>query len=274
MLAHNYSNLAVPMVLGANMDNSQTTCDLGDLSGLPAYPYIVCIDRNLSGIEMLEVTSLSAGTVVNCVRGYGDTVPSAHTAGAPIIHVAPAEFFTDLSTDSATVAQLVTDAGLKVKKLAARNSTTGNIANTETRVIGVTMPTGSLVTGTVIEFEAMGIMTATATSTQSVWRIRVGPTTLTGAICGSWSSTIVTTVRTNVPFVVMGKLTILSSTTAIASISVRTDHATPFPTPTTTITAAVTIATNANQEVELTCISGGASTTWNALNAYMELVAA
>jgi hypothetical protein len=269
MLAHNFSNKAVAKVLGASMDNVQTTMALDSLTGLPAYPYIMFLERDTASIEAVSVTSLNAGTTVNVTRGFGDTDPVAHTAPCSVLHAVPAEFFTDYFTDAATMAA---DAGLKVKKLAARNSTV-SIANTETRVVGVTMPTGSLAVGTVIEFEAMGIQTNTTTASTSVWRIRVGPTTLTGAICGSWTSVLGTTARTNVPFVVMGKLTILSTTTAIASISVRTDGL-AYAAPSTIVTAPVTIATNAAQEVELTVISGAATTTWNAFNAYQELVAA
>lgn len=276
MIAHNFSNLAVPMTITADMTSGQTTMVLSSLAGLPAYPYFLVVDRDTTDIEMVEVTGLNTGTTVNVVRGYGDTSPAAHTSGDSVLHVAPAEFFTEVLTDIAT---LGTDAGLKVKKLAARTTVTGNIANTETRVIGVTMPTSSLVTGTVIEFEAAGVFTNTTTASTSVWRIRVGPTTLTGAVCGSWSLVMGTTARTNVPFNLMGKLVVLSSTTAIATIVVSANTANTavanlLNQPTTTVTAPVTIATNANQEVELTVISGAASTTWNALVAYQELVAA
>jgi len=40
------------------------------------------------------------------------------------------------------------------------------------------------------------------------------------------------------------------------------------------VTAPVTIATNADQRVQLTVVSGAASTTWNVLTATQELVAA
>lgn len=274
MLAHNFSNRAVAKVLGASMDNSQTTMQLDSLTGLPAYPYIMFLERDTASIEAVSVTSLNTGSTVNVTRGFGDTDPVAHTAPCAVLHAVPAEFFSDYFTDLST---LNADAGLKVKKLTARSSTI-SIANTETRVIGVTMPTGSLAVGTVIEFEAAGVQTNTTAASTSVWRIRVGPTTLTGAICGSWSVVMGTTARTNVPFTVSGKLTILSSTTAIASITIMANNTNvlvnQYVQPTTTITAAVTIATNAPQEVELTCISGASTTTWNVLNAYQELVAA
>lgn len=270
MLAHNFSNRAVAKVLGASMDNSQTTMQLDSLTGLPTYPYIMFLERDTASIEAVSVTSLNTGSTVNVTRGFGDTDPVAHTAPCAVLHAVPAEFFTDYFTDLSAVQS---SAGLKVQKLTARNSTV-SIANTETRVIGVTMPTGSLVTGTCIEFECSGVQTNTTTTSTSVWKIRVGPTTLTGAICGSWTSAMGGTARTNDSFTVMGKLTILSSTTAIASITVIDNSTTRYARNSSAITAAVTIATNAPQEVELTCISGAASTTWNCLNAYQELVAA
>ncbi len=96
MLSHNFSNLAVPMTITASMTNVQTTMQLNSLAGLPAYPYFLVIDRANSSIEVVQVTSLNAGTTVNVVRGYGDTSPILHTSGAEVLHMAPAEFFTEV----------------------------------------------------------------------------------------------------------------------------------------------------------------------------------
>lgn len=150
-------------------------------------------------------------------------------------------------------------------------SATKSIANTETEVVGFTAQANNLKAGTVIRFQASGIQSNTTATSTSVHRIRIGPVTLTGPVVGSWSVAMGATARTNVPFYIIGQITILSATTAIATLSVRTDGL-AYAAPTTTIIAPVTIATNADQRVQLTTISGAATTTWNYFAAEVQVV--
>jgi hypothetical protein len=180
----------------------------------------------------------------------------------------------DNSTTTYTMQKNIADndgAGLISGTVVAR-STTINVANTETEVIGFTAAANvSLKPGLVLRFQASGVQTNTTTTSTSVWRLRIGPVTLTGPVVGSWTVAMGATARTNVPFYVFGQITILSTTTAIATITVLTNGL-AYAAPTTTVTAAVTIATNADQRVQLTAISGAASTTWNVFAAEIQAV--
>lgn len=144
------------------------------------------------------------------------------------------------------------------------------IANTETQVVGLTVPANALVAGTVIKFEASGVETNGA-SPQSIHRIRIGPITLTGPIVASWSGNM-GLARTNAPFRIWGDVTILSATSAIATIMVLANTANAYPAPTTTIVAPVVIATNAPQIVQLTTISGATTCSWSYYTAWVEYV--
>ncbi len=154
-------------------------------------------------------------------------------------------------------------------------STTLSIANTETEVVGFTAPgsaaQASLKVGTVIRFLASGVQTNTTAASTTVMRIRIGPTTLTGPIVASWTVALGTTARTNVPFFIIGQVTVLSATTAIGTLSISTDGL-AYAAPSTVVIAAVTIATNADQRVQLTTISGAATTTWNFFSAEAQVV--
>ncbi len=156
----------------------------------------------------------------------------------------------------------------------ASRSTQVSIANTLTRVVGGTLAANRLQVGTVLRFRAMGLLTNSGAAT-SVLTIRIAGTTLQTPIVASWSCALGSTARTNCPFVIDGEVTILStgaSGTAWGMLVVTCNTTTALALPTTQITAAVTIATNAQREVELACISGAAGATWNFTSAYIEVV--
>ena len=63
---------------------------------------------------------------------------------------------------------------------------TGNIANTQTQVIGTTIAANSLIAGTTYRLTAFGVASNSAGSDQALTiRVRIGTTTLTGNIAGS-----------------------------------------------------------------------------------------
>lgn len=150
-------------------------------------------------------------------------------------------------------------------------TTTISVANTETEVLGFTVGANILKPGIVLRFQLSGIQSNTTTASTSIHRIRIGPTSLTGPIVASWSVAMGVTARTNVPFLIVGQVTILSATTAIATITVM-NNGLAYAAPTTTVIAPVTIATNADQRVQFTTISGAASTTWNYFAAEIQAV--
>lgn len=157
----------------------------------------------------------------------------------------------------------------------ASRTTTVSIANTLTRVVGATLAANRLAVGTVLRFRAMGLLTNTTAASSSVLTIRIASASLGTPIVASWTVALGTTARTNCPFVVDGEVTILStggSGTAWGIIAVLCNTTTALALPTSQITSAVTIATNAQMEVELACISGASTSTWNFISAYIEVV--
>ncbi len=151
-------------------------------------------------------------------------------------------------------------------------SVTKLVGNSETEVTGFVASVGVLSVGTVIRFIASGIQSNATQASTSIHRLRIGPTTLTGPIVASWSCVMGATARTNVPFYILGQILILSSTTAIGTLTVLDNSTTRYALPTTTVTAPVTIATNADQRVQLTTISGHNNTSWNYFVATSEIV--
>lgn len=150
--------------------------------------------------------------------------------------------------------------------IVATGATAVSIANTETRAIGRTIYANGLRVGTVVRFAIMGLLTNTTTASSTVIRLRIGPTTLTGAIIQSFTIALGTTARTNQPFVIDAMLTILSvgaAGTAQGVITLQVNTATALAAPSTTILVAVVINTTVANEVEATIISGAATTTWN-----------
>jgi hypothetical protein len=150
-----------------------------------------------------------------------------------------------------------------------------SIANTLTQVIGVTITSNLLVVGEVIRFYAQGLLTNTTAASTSVLTLRINSASLGATIEASFSCVLGTTARTNCPFTVDGSITIISTGgagTAWGVIAVLCNTTTPLALPTTMVTAAVTCITTQSNVVELTCISGATTTTWNFITASIEKV--
>jgi hypothetical protein len=105
--------------------------------------------------------------------------------------------------------------------------------------------------------------------------LRINSGSLGATIEASWTVVLGTTARTNCPFVVDAQLVVIStgsSGTAWGLILVDLNSTTAFALPSTQVTAAVTVNTTQSNVVELTCISGATTTTWNFITATIELV--
>ncbi len=141
--------------------------------------------------------------------------------------------------------------------------------------MGGTLAANLLKVGTVFRFRATGLLTNTTAASSSVLTIRIASASLGTPIVASWTVALGITARTNCPFVVEGEFIVLStggSGSAWGIIAVLLNSTTALALPTTQITAAVTIDTTAIREVELACISGAATTTWQFITAYAEVV--
>jgi hypothetical protein len=151
--------------------------------------------------------------------------------------------------------------------VATLDATTGAIANTETQVLGWTAPANTFAVGSKIRVQTVGTLTNTTSASTSVYRLRIGSTTLTGNIPASLSFVNGTTAKTSIIVrvdILVNIISTGSSGTAIGQVQVVTGI-TPGTTP-TGVTAAVTVDTTANKVVEFTYISGASSTNvvWHA----------
>ena len=147
-------------------------------------------------------------------------------------------------------------------------------ANTEVRVIGFAAPANFFRDGTTLRFTAGGTFTNTTAASSSVYRIRIGPTTLTGNIPASLTAANGTTARTNIGFSVEGQVTIRTtgtSGTAIGFITLNL-HNVVAPVTSAFVTAPVAVNTTIINQVELTAISGAATTVATFLNANIVLI--
>lgn len=82
-----YSNTAVRTTLSAGVTNIQTTLSVQSVSGYPtSYPYIITIDRSVSGKAEACLVVSASGTTLTVVRGYDGTTAVAHDPGAEVSH--------------------------------------------------------------------------------------------------------------------------------------------------------------------------------------------
>jgi hypothetical protein len=159
--------------------------------------------------------------------------------------------------------------------LAVRTSAVA-IANTETLVLGVQVPADYMAAGATFRIRAYGRLTSGATGGSSIFRCRIGTTTLTGNIPASL--TIVNANNaTAAPFVVDVLVTVRTaggSGTAIGNMSVRGGVTAAFTSAgdISALSSTVVVATNAAKRVELTYISGNAGTTATFENVVIEAV--
>lgn len=158
-----------------------------------------------------------------------------------------------------------------------RKTTITAIANTETAAVGNSrqLPKFLLREKSTLRFRIRGLVTNTITASTSVIRIRIGPTSLTGAIVASWQVVMGTTARTNNIFEITADVSIISqgaAGSALGQIIVGGHFTTALAAPSTQLTAAVAINTLQNNFCECTIISGAASTVWTIHSATAELI--
>jgi hypothetical protein len=148
-------------------------------------------------------------------------------------------------------------------------STTVSIANTETQILSMPLPANTLRVGAVYRIKVAGLWTNTTTTVTSVIRVRVGSTTLTGNIAAGISMAGGNQARTNIPFVFDAMVTVLSigAGGTIFGVVSPTLGNVVAPVLSAPVTAAVAVDTTAAKLIEMTYISGGASTSINVISA-------
>jgi hypothetical protein len=86
-MGRNYVSTLDAKSLGLSMNNTVTTMQLNNLTGIPAYPFTMVLEPDSAGEEIVTVTSLASGTTVNVLRGQDGTSAVAHDSGAEVRHM-------------------------------------------------------------------------------------------------------------------------------------------------------------------------------------------
>jgi hypothetical protein len=101
MLRREFSGSVLRTTLSSNISNTSTTISVVDGSTYPtgtSNPFVIVIDRGVSGEEKILISSRSTNTFTVDTRGYDGTTAVAHTAGAFIDHVLDAAVIQDMNT--------------------------------------------------------------------------------------------------------------------------------------------------------------------------------
>jgi len=213
---------------------------------------------------------VTAQDVTNAVNAHASAV-DPHTAYAleSSLHaLAMSGSASDLSSGTVPLARL--PIGRR-----ASLATNVSIANSLTQVVGFTAGANTLAVGTVIRFRGVGLQTNTTAASTSVITMRANAGSLGSNIHGSWQVVMGTTARTNCPFVVEADFVVVSTGsggTARACVAVFVNTATALAAPTTMVTGTVALNTTISNVLELACISGATTTSWNFISATAEVV--
>lgn len=159
---------------------------------------------------------------------------------------------------------------------AARGVAAAAIANTETVVTSYSMPANFMAAGTCFHISAYGRLTSGATPGSSIFRCRIGTTTLTGNIPATLTIANAALV-TAAPFVLAMLVTVRTAGaggTVIGNVSVNGGIVGAFTAVAdiSAISATVAVDTTATKLVELTYISGNAGTTATFENAVIRII--
>lgn len=92
MVARNFSSAAVAATLTAPLAATDTVAYVSDVTGWPAAPFTLIIDKDRAAEEVITVTSLTGLSVV-IERGVDGTPALEHPVGAPVVHGASARDF-------------------------------------------------------------------------------------------------------------------------------------------------------------------------------------
>lgn len=151
------------------------------------------------------------------------------------------------------------------------------IANTETLVTSYSMAADYMAVGTTFRVTAMGRLTSGATGGSSIFRVRIGTTTLTGNIPATL--TIVNANNaTAAPFRLDALVTVRTAGatgTATGNVSAQGGITAAFTAAgdISAVSATVVVDTTATKLVELTYLSGNAGTTATFEEATIEVIA-
>ena len=230
---------------------------------------------NTTRVEVLP-TSLLAGSSVGI--GFSPTASGQLTASDTAISRDSAGVFDfgngTVGDKTAKLNFLGHSPGLTTTLTAA----TGAIVNSETQIVGLSIPANTLVAGSTFHIHA-GCNTTTSTSPGNVtFRIRIGTSSLSGNITASVAAASNASVTTQ-PFTVDSWNTVRTNGATgsiLGDISIKDDGAiatSAFANDIGSVTTAtVVVDTTATKIIELTAITGAATASITCQNAAIELV--
>lgn len=149
-MARNYVSTLDAKSLAASMNNSVTTMQLNNLTGIPTYPFTMVIEPDTANEEIVTVSSLSSGTTVNVTRGQDGTSAVSHDSGSAVRHMITAR---DLQEPQNHIA--ATGAVHGVTGSIVGTSDTQTLTN---KTISGGSVTGVTVTNTTIDFDQNTIL--------------------------------------------------------------------------------------------------------------------
>lgn len=86
-MGRNFSSVAVPTTITANINDSATSITLASVSGFPTPPFSGVLDPGQASEEIVTVTNV-VGTVATVARGQDNSAAVSHSAGATFRHMA------------------------------------------------------------------------------------------------------------------------------------------------------------------------------------------
>ena len=94
-MKRNYVSNLDAKSLGLTMNNSVTTMQLNNLTGIPTYQFTMVLEPDTANEEIVTVTSLASGTTVNVLRGQDGSTAVAHDSGSQVRHMITARDLQD-----------------------------------------------------------------------------------------------------------------------------------------------------------------------------------
>ena len=159
MARREYKGAAIQTTLAGGITSSSTSLSLTAYTGWPTGSFTMIIDPGLAGEEKILCTSQVSGTVTVTTRGYDNTVPSAHTAGAVCY---PAPMAVDFDEANSHVNDTTTAHGLTLANVV---KTTDASVVTGAMIANDTITNADIKSDAAIDWTKLGI-SSTVSSTE------------------------------------------------------------------------------------------------------------